>query len=104
MGPSRLLNLEVQSFFVLLVALLGYRLLTRRIALRGLFADKMSGQQVSAERVQLFIATLAFSAKYLGQVAHSSGGSIPEVSTPWLAIFGASSGIYAGVKAGKMWL
>jgi len=103
MEPSRLLSLEVLLFLGLLTALLVYRMLTRRVSLSGLFANKQTGQSMSPERLQLFVATLAMSAQYVGQVAHGDGKSMPDVSAQWLTIFGASSGIYAAVKAAKMW-
>jgi hypothetical protein len=104
MTPVHILHLEVQWFLLLLAATFAYRMLTRRIPLNGLLSNTADGQQVSPERVQLLIATMAISAQYLGQVAHGNGTTLPDVNAQWLTMFGASSGVYASVKAARMWL
>jgi hypothetical protein len=104
MTAVQILQMEVQWFLLLLAATLGYRMLTRRIPLNGLLANKADGQQVSPERVQLLLATMALSAQYLGQVAHGNGATLPDVSANWLIVFGTSSGLYAATKAARIWL
>jgi hypothetical protein len=103
MSPVEILGLEFRGFLALLAATLAYRMLTRRISLGGLFADKVRDQDVSPERVQLLITTIAVGARIVGQAAHGSN-VLPEVSPAELAVFGASSGIYMSVKAAKSWL
>jgi hypothetical protein len=96
------MQLEFEGFFAALVATLAYRMLTRRIWMKGLFANKLTGQQVSPERVQLFVATLAVSGRYLGQVLHNTSGVMPDVNAGMVSVFGASGSVYAGVKVFKM--
>jgi len=103
MSPVEILGFEFRGFLALLAATLAYRMLTGRLSLHGLFADKTRGQDVSPERVQLLISTLAISARMVGQAVHG-GNALPQVSTQDLAVFGASSGVYMSVKAAKMWL
>jgi hypothetical protein len=103
MDPTRILHHEVLGFLLGLCALIAYRMLTRQIKLGGLFSDGSPGGQVTAERVQLLMATLALSAKFVQSAMHgSSVSSLPDVSVQWLVVFGASSGVYASVKAWKM--
>ena len=99
MDPIHLLQFEVRGFLLLLVAILAYRMLTRRIGLNGLLNRKQDGGQSSPERIQLLLATMAVSAKYLNDVVHGSSGAMPDVGRDWLYVFGGSSGIYASLKA-----
>ncbi|WP_263380121.1 hypothetical protein [Granulicella paludicola] len=103
MSPAVILGLEFRGFLALLAATFAYRMLTGRLSLAGLFADKTRNQPVSPERVQLLISTIAVSARIVGQAAHGST-VFPTVSTQELVVFGASSGVYMSVKAAKMWL
>lgn len=98
MEPMRILRIEGMAFVVLLSALLAYRLLTREINLDGLLRNRR-GAPVSPERVQLLVATIAVSFKFLATAMHGTGNSLPEVDAATLSVFGASSGVYAGVKA-----
>ena len=56
----------------------------------------------SPERVQLFVATLAISGRYLGDVLHNTSGVMPDMNASMVSVFGASGSVYAGVKAFKM--
>ncbi len=94
-----MLSLDARGFLYGLAALVAYRLLTRQINLSGLLSRKTDGGAVSPERVQLLLATMALSVKYLVEVAHNSSGAMPDVDANWLYVFGGSSGIYASVKA-----
>lgn len=94
-----ILRLESLGFLCLLAATLVFRMLTGRINLNRLLARKDGSVGVSPERVQLLVATLALSTKYMGDVIHGANGALPDVSAQWLYVFGASSGIYASVKA-----
>ena len=96
-----MLHWETVLFLLLLVATLAYRMLTRKISLEGLLKDGPDASGVSPERVQLLLATLAVSGKFLGGTVHSAHGTMPDVSPQWLVIFGASGGVYATVKALK---
>jgi hypothetical protein len=97
--PIHILRLESMGFLCLLAATLVYRMLTGRMNLSRLLARKNGSAGVSPERVQLLMATLALSAEYIREVIHSTNGTLPDVSAHWLYVFGASSGIYASVKA-----
>jgi hypothetical protein len=67
-------------------------MLTGRINLSRLLARKDGSLGVSPERVQLLIATLALSAKYVGDVIHGTNGVLPDVSAQWLYVFGEAAG------------
>jgi hypothetical protein len=87
------------AFLALLAIMLVMRLLTGEISIGGLLLRKDGSGEVSPERVQLLITTVTVSAKYLGEALHGSGNSLPDVGPQLLCVFGASSGIYASVKA-----
>lgn len=105
MEPIRILRWEGLVFVLALSALMVWRMLTREISLSGLLGDGTGDGtghgQVSPERVQLLVMTIAVSFKVLGSALHGSGSSLPEVSPLTLGMFGASSGVYAAVKALK---
>lgn len=103
LSPIRLLHYEVRGFLLLLAALLVYRALTGQLALNGLLSDPLKPQSVSPARVQLLLATLTICFQYLSQASHGNGTAMPNISPQWLLVFGASSGIYAAVKASKFW-
>jgi hypothetical protein len=104
MNPTDILRLEVRGFLFLLAALLAGKMLTGGISLAGLLASKDGDVGVSPERIQLLLATLALGAKYIGSVAHGTDVStMPDVGKDWLYLFGGSSGLYASVKAARMW-
>ena len=98
MEPIRILRFEGLAFVVLLGALLAYRLLTRAINLDGLLRTGRDAP-VSPERVQLLVATIAVSFRFLATAMHGTGNRLPEVDAATLSAFGASSGVYAAVKA-----
>lgn len=101
MDLTRVLQLEVRGFLILLAVTLVWKMLTRQIPLDGLLADKNDSRQVSAERVQLLVSTLAVSGAYIVQTMHGTSGTMPNISPQWLYLMGGSSSIYAGVKAFK---
>jgi hypothetical protein len=102
MDPIRILRWEGLGFLLALSALLAYRMLTRQINLRGLLGDGTEDGAVSPERVQLLVTTIAVSCNVLRAALHGTTNALPEVSPATLGIFGASSGVYAAVKAFKM--
>ena len=102
MDAIRILRWEGLGFLVALTVLLAYRMLTRRINLRGLLGDGTDDGAVSPERVQLLVTTIAVSCNILRAALHGTTNALPEINTATLAIFGASSSVYAGVKAFKM--
>ena len=100
MDPISILRWEGFAFLSALAALLAYRMLTRRINLRGLLGDGTGG--VSAERVQLLVTTVAVSVNILRTALHGTTNALPQINGATLTIFGASSSTYLGVKAFKM--
>ncbi len=97
----RILHFELLGFLYLLAAVVVLQIAMRRINLDGLITHKDGSNQVSPERIQLLLATIAASATYFSQVASSTGGTLPDVSSQWLYLLGGSSGIYV---AGKAWV
>lgn len=103
MTPTRILHLEGLVFLYALAATVFFQILTRRIKVAGLFAQKGVAGQVSPGRIQLLLATIAASASYLTQVANATNGKMPDVGVNWLYVFGGSGGIYALGKAWAIW-
>ena len=103
MTVSSLAANEGLGFLFALSAMLALKLLIRQINLKGLLARKQGASEVSPERVQLLLATLAVSATYLASVVHSSDGRMPDVPATSLYLFGSSSGLYALVKGFTIW-
>jgi hypothetical protein len=100
MNPiEQLLRWEGLGFLGLLAALIAFRLLSGKINLKGLLASKNGGPEVSPERVQLLLATLAMCMSYLGKALHGTGNSLPDISPQMLYVFAGSSTLYASVKA-----
>jgi hypothetical protein len=103
MTPVRFLHLEMLGFLYALAGVIAFQLLTGRINMVGLFSQKFGDRQMSPGRVQLLLATIALSSTYLTQVATTTNGQMPDVSSHWLYLFGGSSGIYALEKAWNVW-
>ncbi len=97
---ATLLKIEGWGFLGLLGAIVTYRLLTRQINLSGLLLRKNGSGSPSPERVQLLLATLAVSGKYLSEVFQSPGSDmLPDIGPQWLYVMGGSSAVYALGKA-----
>lgn len=97
---AKILEIEVWGFLGLLGAIVAYQLLTRKINLRGLLLRKNGSDSPSPERVQLLLATLAMSGKYLSEVFQSQGGDkLPNIDSQWLYTLGGSSAVYVLGKA-----
>ena len=103
MPITRILSLELMGFLYALAAVVAVQMLTGRINVKGLFRRKDGSAQISPERVQLLLATIATAASYLGEVARSSPGAMPDVSNNWLYLMGGSSSLYALRKAWRTW-
>jgi hypothetical protein len=103
MPITRILHFELLAFLYGLAAIVAFQMLTGRINLKGLFQQKDGSEQTSPERIQLLLATIAAASNYLGEVAKSTSGTLPDVSNNWLYLMGGSSGIYAVGKAWKTW-
>lgn len=100
MSLIRILHFELLGFLYALAGIVLFQIATRRINLDGLITRKNGSDQVSPERIQLLLATIAASATYFSQVAANTSGKLPDVSPQMLYLFGGSSGIYV---AGKAW-
>lgn len=106
MTPSRLLHLEMEGFLAALIALIGYRLLTGAINLKGVLSQsdgRLVSPQLSPGRVQLLLATIAAAATFLVRASTASDGRLPEIDHRWLYLTGASSSLYAIEKAFVTW-
>jgi len=93
------MHLEGLGFLYGLAAVVACQVLTGQINLQGIIRRKDGSGQTSPERVQLLLATIAASARYLTQVAQSQNGTMPDIDANWLYLMGGSSGIYALHKA-----
>jgi hypothetical protein len=92
---ARILGIEGWGFLGLLGAIVAYRLLTRQINLSGLLLRKNGSGSPSPERVQLLLATLAVSGKYVFEVVHSPvHDKLPDIDPQWLLTLGGSSAVY----------
>lgn len=99
MPIARILRLELLGFLYVLVAVIAYQMLTRRINVSGLLQQKDGGGGASPERIQLLLATMAAGANYLVEVGKSTNGNLPDISNTWLYLMGGSSSIYVLRKA-----
>ena len=98
-SPIHILHFELLGFLYALAAVVLFQIVTRRIDLGGLVTHKGGSDQVSPERIQLLLATIAASATYFGQVATTTSGKLPDISPEWLYLLGGSGGIYVARKA-----
>lgn len=86
------------AFLGLLALVVGIGLLNGSIITSGLCSQKSGNTkgQVSAERVQLLLFTIAVAATYFASVATSTDRTtLPPVDGTWLAVGAGSNGIYA---------
>ena len=94
MSLVRFLHFEVLGFLSLLAAVVVFQIATGRINMAGIITRKDGTYQTSPERVQLLLATIAACATYLGEVARTNSGNLPDASNNLLYLMGGSSGIY----------
>jgi len=99
MTLARIFDYELLGFLYLLAAVVGFKLLTRQINLKGLIFTKDGSRQVSATRIQLLVITVATIFRYIGDVAATTKPALPDVDNAWLYLMGGSSGIYMARKA-----
>ena len=103
MSIIRILHFELLSFLYGLAAIVVYQMLTGRINLTGLLTQKDGTDQTSPERIQLLLSTIAAGARYVGEVATSTSGTLPDIPSSWLYLMGGSSSIYVLRKAWTTW-
>ena len=99
MNFAQILNFEARAFLLLLGGLVAYKLLTGGIRTRNLLGRKAGTKGPSPERIQLLMATILLSLRYLSSLANAPPDALPPVSSQWLSVFGGSSAIYAVGKA-----
>lgn len=99
MPVTGILSLEMLGFLCALFASLAYLMMVGRIQLKGLFRQKNGAAQLSFERIQLLVVTIAVCLRYLTESVHLTSGNMSDVTNGWLYLFGASSSIYLVRKA-----
>ncbi len=99
MQVASILRFEIWGFLLLLASTLAFQMLTRRINLSGLLSRKGQSTATSPERIQLLLATILVSARYLSDLVHAPVNSLPNISPEWLYVLGGSSAVYAAGKA-----
>lgn len=105
MSIISILHFEGLGFLYAAMVMVGYKMLTGRINLKGLLSQKGSSDpnQTSPERIQLLLATIAASTRYLGEVTQSTSGNLADISNDWLYLMAGSSGVYVLRKAWTTW-
>lgn len=105
MSIIRILHFEGIGFLYALLAIVAYQMMTGQINLRWLLSRKSrdNPNQTSPERIQLLLATIATSARYLGEVRQSTGANLPDLDKTWLYLMGGSGGLYVLRKAWTAW-
>ena len=92
------------AWFLAIAALLAVGMLGNTVRIRGLVYHKTAHGlgDVSPERVQLLLVTLAIATGYLVQVLRSADATGPPgPPLGWTALVAASNGIYLAGKAVK---
>jgi hypothetical protein len=92
-----MIELELWLFVLGVPLLVTYKMLTGRINVKHLLADKETGA-LSASRVQLLALTVAGALAYIALAAESDG-YLPELDPNLLLIIGGSNSIYLATKA-----
>jgi len=86
--------LRYEMFFALLVllAIIGYRLLTGSINTSGLLRQKIGGRVVSPGRLQMLIVTVAMTIYFAAKVIQTK--KLPNISQEYLMVFAGSHLFY----------
>jgi hypothetical protein len=98
MLPARFLEVVALVFVYGLALIVGLKLLTGAINLRGLLADKSRPSQISPERVQLLISTIVLAIQYARGMTAVSAGALPKVGVGSLYLLTGSGLIYTARK------
>jgi hypothetical protein len=92
---ATILRYELILLLTALALVVGYRLLTHQINVKGLLMDKTSGRAISPGRLQMLIATLSIAGYYLMMVVDTNDKTrLPELPNEYVAALGASNSIY----------
>jgi hypothetical protein len=99
----KLIRWEVLLFVGGLGLIVGLKLLTGEINLRGLLMGTKSDgtRYFSSERVQLLVAIIAIGFQYVVLASHTASGEMPAIPAGALQVFGLSNAVYLG---GKGWM
>ena len=96
---SKTVEVVVILWFVLLLAAVGWQLLTGRIYVSGMLKHR-SGRAFGFHRLQMVGVSLLFAAGYVVEaLARGPGDGMPDISTPMLALLIGSHATYLGGKA-----
>jgi hypothetical protein len=98
MSAAHALELIARVFVYGLVLIVGWKLLTGRINLRGLLAGKSRPSQISPERVQLLVSTIVLALQYARGMGVASADTLPKVGPGSLYLLAASGVIYTARK------
>jgi len=94
LSPSQALGWLVGGWLIAIAVLIGYRILTGRIALDGLLT--INGAQFSLERFQLLLVTVGALGIYVGEaLGAKTMPAVPDGVLPFLA---GSHALYLGGK------
>ena len=100
---AELVALELWGFMLGMTGVVLFQLATGRINLSGLVRNKAGGEggagRISPPRVQLLMLTMAAAFGYIALLPGAPVGSLPDVPTELLLLFGGSSSIYLGGKS-----
>lgn len=99
---ARLVALEMWGFGIGLMGAVLYQMVTGGINLEGLLRSKSRATgdagRISPPRVQLLMLSMAAAFGYVALLPDAAPGSLPEVPTELLLLFGGSASIYLGGK------
>lgn len=92
---ATVLRYELIIFLAALALLLGHRMLTQQINMKGLLMDKTGGRAISPGRVQMLLVTMGIAAYYFTLVVETKDKSrLPDLPNELVVMFGASHGTY----------
>ncbi len=98
-STSKAIEVVVILWFVLLLAAVGWQMLTGRILVSGMLKHR-SGRAFGFHRLQMAGVSLLFAAGYVIEALGKGPGSgMPDISTPMLALLVGSHATYLGGKA-----
>ena len=90
-------RLEMWVFFAALLSLVGFRMLTGGINVRGVLRVKDGSGRLSPGRIQLLLFTVVGAMAYLSGVS-GDGTAMPDVPRELLILVGGSNVVYLGGK------
>jgi hypothetical protein len=92
---ATILRYELFFLLIALAVIVGYRLITQQINVKGLVMDKMRGRGVSPGRLQMLIVTMSIAIYYIMMVIEAKDTSrLPDMPNEYLVALGGSHSIY----------